>query len=126
MRFDRMGAFAFFAGGGYPGRNTAQTRCRRNIKAPTLRPPDAPAGRHQPRNKNEQRVGTAARVLVTNAGNGMYTGRSEYEAPGRRWADFIFTSAQPVAVGTFADVRIERADTYDLFWHLYWKGEKTL
>ena len=66
------------------------------------------------REQNEQRIGTTARVLVTNASNGMYTGRSEYEAPD---ADGLihFTSAQPVAVGTFADVRIDRADTYDLF-----------
>ncbi len=112
MRFDRMGAFAFS-----PEEDTS------TATLPNQVPEDIKAQRLDrlmrqqadiSREQNEQRVGTTARVLVTNASNGMYTGRSEYEAPD---ADGLihFTSAQPVAVGTFADVRIDRADTYDLF-----------
>lgn len=112
MRFDRMGAFIFS-----PEDDTIAATM------PSQVPEDVKAARLDrlmrqqagiSRALNEARVGTTVRVLVTRAGNGKYSGRSEYEAPD---ADGLihFGSPEIIAEGEFVRVRIDRADIYDLY-----------
>ena len=67
--------------------------------------------------RNQARVGTVEKVLVTDAGeDGFLLGRSHREAP-ETDGEIVFTPAKgaglPV-IGSFVNVRITRADTYDL------------
>ncbi len=65
-------------------------------------------------NNNRRRVGSTCKVLVTGVrGNGVYTGRSEFEAP-EIDGEILFTAKDALAPGMFASVRIEKAQTYDL------------
>ena len=63
--------------------------------------------------RNQARVGTAEKVLVTGKTASGYTGRSAFEAPD---ADGLIrlTSERPLTEGTFVQVRLTGADTYDL------------
>ena len=63
--------------------------------------------------RNQARVGTAEKVLVTGKTATGYTGRSAFEAPD---ADGLIrlTSKRPLTEGTFVQVRLPGADTYDL------------
>ena len=66
---------------------------------------------------NQKRVGVTEKVLVTDAKDGFYLGRSEREAPDADGA-IVFTAAQAPTIGEFVQVKITGADTYDL------KGER--
>ena len=66
------------------------------------------------RELNEARVGSVCRVLVTGFEGGMYTGRSDMEAPDSDGTIF-FTAEAELTPGDFVRVRIVRADTYDLY-----------
>ena len=66
---------------------------------------------------NLARVGTVEKVLVTDAQDGLFLGRSQREAPDADGA-IVFTAAQAPEVGSFVQVRITGAETYDL------KGER--
>ena len=64
--------------------------------------------------RNLMRVGTTERVLVTDIGDdGMILGRSQFEAPDTD-GEILFTAAKKPQVGEFVNVRIIKADTYDL------------
>ncbi len=73
-------------------------------------------------NYNISRVGSTARVLIDSFENGLYFGRSEFEAPEVDGEIVIGggeddgSSAKKI-IGTFADVKIESADHYDLMGH---------
>ena len=65
--------------------------------------------------RNQARVGTVEKVLVTAVGeDGYILGRSHREAP-ETDGEILFTANGDVPeVGSFVNVRITRADTYDL------------
>ena len=64
--------------------------------------------------RNLMRVGTICKVLVTDVGkDGLILGRSQYEAPDTD-GEIVFTAKEAPEIGTFVNVKITRADTYDL------------
>ena len=111
MRFDRMGAFTFS-----PEEDTAAALMDGQIpeeekkrRLDLLMSQQAGISRE----RNEVRVGTVCRVLVTGRQAGLYTGRSAWEAPD---ADGIirFEAKQALKPGDFVDVRLTKAEPYDL------------
>lgn len=64
--------------------------------------------------RNQARVGRVERVLVTDvSAEGLMLGRSQHEAP-ETDGEILFTAPAAPAVGSFVDVRLTRAETYDL------------
>lgn len=64
--------------------------------------------------RNLLRVGTTCKVLVTDVGeDGFILGRSQFEAPDTD-GEIVFTAKEAPEIGTFVNVKITRADTYDL------------
>lgn len=111
MRFDRMGAFTFS-----PEEDTAAALMDGQIpeeekkrRLDLLMSQQAGISRE----RNEARVGAICRVLVTGRQAGLYTGRSAWEAPD---ADGIirFEAKQALKPGDFIDVRLTKAEPYDL------------
>ena len=111
MRFDRMGAFTFS-----PEEDTAAALMDGQIpeeekkrRLDLLMSQQAGISRE----RNQARVGTVCRVLVTGRQAGLYTGRSAWEAPD---ADGIirFEAKQTLKPGDFIDVRLTKAEPYDL------------
>ena len=111
MRFDRMGAFTFS-----PEEDTAAALMDGQIpeeekkrRLDLLMSQQAGISRE----RNEARVGTVCRVLVTGRQAGLYTGRSAWEAPD---ADGIirFEAKHALKPGDFIDVRLTKAEPYDL------------
>ena len=111
MRFDRMGAFTFS-----PEEDTAAALMDGQIpeeekkrRLDLLMSQQAGISRE----RNEARVSTVCRVLVTGRQAGLYTGRSAWEAPD---ADGIirFEAKQTLKPGDFVDVRLTKAEPYDL------------
>ncbi len=112
MRFERMGAFKYSVeedtpGASMPGQIPEEVKDERLDRLMRLQAEIS-------REENEKRVGTVCRVLVTGFEGGLYTGRSAMEAPDSD-GEIYFTAERELAAGTFADVRIVRADTYDLY-----------
>lgn len=114
-RFDRMGAFAFS-----PEENTPAA------EMPDQIPEDVKQERLDRLMKlqaqislenNQARIGTVEKVLVTDARDGLFLGRSQREAPDADGA-IVFTAKEAPEVGSFVQVRITGAETYDL------KGER--
>ena len=64
-------------------------------------------------NRNQQRVGTAEKVLVTGHNGLNYTARSQWEAPDAD-GEIALMSEKPLEEGAFVQARIVAADTYDL------------
>ena len=111
MRFDRMGAFTFS-----PEEDTAAALMDGQIpeeekkrRLDLLMSQQAGISRE----RNQARIGTVCRVLVTGRQAGLYTGRSAWEAPD---ADGIirFEAKQALKPGDFVDVRLTKAEPYDL------------
>lgn len=111
MRFDRMGAFTFS-----PEEDTAAALMDGQIpeeekkrRLDLLMSQQAGISRE----RNQARVGTVCRVLVTGRQAGLYTGRSAWDAPD---ADGIirFEAKQALKPGDFIDVRLTKAEPYDL------------
>ena len=111
MRFDRMGAFTFS-----PEEDTAAALMDGQIpeeekkrRLDLLMSQQAGISRE----RNDARVSTVCRVLVTGRQAGLYTGRSAWEAPD---ADGIirFEAKQTLKPGDFVDVRLTKAEPYDL------------
>ena len=64
--------------------------------------------------RNKLRIGSTERVLVTDVGDdGFILGRSQYEAPDSD-GEIVFTAAKTPVIGEFCNVKITKADTYDL------------
>jgi ribosomal protein S12 methylthiotransferase len=64
--------------------------------------------------KNRRLIGRTLKVLVEELDeDGCYIGRTEYDAP-EIDGSVIFSSAEPLTVGTFANVCITDAMDYDL------------
>ena len=66
--------------------------------------------------RNQARVGTTEKVLVTDAGEaGFLLCRTHPAAPATDGETVLARKACPVpAIGSFVNVQITRADTYDL------------
>ena len=109
--FDRMGAFVFSPEEGTPAAGMPD-QIPDEVKQERLdRLMRLQAGISLQR--NQMRLGTTEKVLVTGTASGGFVGRSAFEAPD---ADGVIRlkSAHPLAEGTFVRVRLTGADTYDL------------
>ena len=112
QQFDRLGAFAFSPEEGTPAADMEEqipqeVREERLDKLMKLQASIS-------QSRNQLRVGTTTKVLITGErGNGTYAGRSEWEAP-EIDGEILFTSPVPLQVGSFCNVRIIKAKTYDL------------
>ena len=114
-RFDRMGAFAFS-----PEENTPAAEMPDQIPEEVKQERLDRLMKLQARislENNQARIGTVEKVLVTDARDGLFLGRSQREAPDADGA-IVFTAKEAPAVGSFVQVRITGAETYDL------KGER--
>ncbi len=112
QQFDRLGAFAFSPEEGTPAADMEdqippEVREERLDKLMKMQSSIS-------HSRNQFRVGTTTKVLVTgDRGNGWYVGRSEWEAP-EIDGEILFTSPSPLKPGTFSNVLITKAKTYDL------------
>lgn len=110
--FDRMGAFAYSAeedtpAARLPDQIPEEVKQERLDRLMTLQ-----AGISLKR--NQLRVGRIEKVLVTDRNEeGLLLGRSQYEAP-ETDGEIVFTAREAPAIGSFVQVKITRADTYDL------------
>ncbi len=112
--FDRLGAFTYS-----PEENTPAARMPEQV------PEEIKQERYDrlmslqqgiSLRRNEARVGTVERVLVTDTGRGqLCLGRSAREAP-ETDGEIYFTAPDALPrVGSFVSVRLTRAKTYDLY-----------
>ena len=110
-KFGRMGAFMFSPEEGtraekMPGQISEEIKQARYDALMTLQ--------HGISLKcNKARVGSTCRVLVERKRGDRYVGRSEFEAP-ETDGNIYFHSDTPCETGTFVNVRITGARTYDL------------
>ena len=111
MAFDRMGAFTFSpeedtAAFNMPSQVPEKTKQARLDRLMALQ-------NEISLSRNQLRVGTVEKVLVTGHANGYYTARSAWEAPD---ADGIIRieTKDVFTEGTFVMARIVSADAYDL------------
>lgn len=63
---------------------------------------------------NLARVGNVERVVIDRREGPLYVGRSEYDSP-EVDTEILIASAAPLEPGSFLEVRITRADDYDLY-----------
>lgn len=114
-RFDRMGAFAFS-----PEENTPAAEMPDQIPEEIKQERLDRLMKLQAQislENNRTRAGTVEKVLVTDARDGLFLGRSQREAPDADGA-IVFTAKDAPEIGSFVKVRITGAETYDL------KGER--
>lgn len=114
-RFDRMGAFAFS-----PEENTPAAEMPDQIPEEVKQERLDRLMKLQAQislENNQARIGTVEKVLVTDARDGLFLGRSQREAPDADGA-IVFTAKETPEVGSFVQVRITGAETYDM------KGER--
>ena len=109
--FDRMGAFAFSPEEGTPAADMSE-QVPEEVKQERL----DRLMRLQAEislKRNQERIGTVEKVLVTGTAADGFTGRSAFEAPD---ADGMIrlTSRLPLAEGSFVQARVTGADVYDL------------
>ncbi len=65
--------------------------------------------------KNQSMVGEVYRVLIDKEEGGYYVGRTEFDSPEVDNEVLINASKNQLKIGNFVDVKIEKADFYDLF-----------
>ncbi len=111
IAFDRMGAFAFSPEEGTPAADMPDQVPEDVKKARLDRLMTLQAGISLAR--NQSRLQTVCRVLVTGKRGRAYIGRSAWEAPDAD-GEIAFTSQSPLTPGQFVDVRITSATEYDL------------
>ncbi len=66
---------------------------------------------------NEQRVGTTLRVIVDSDQGDFYVARSQYDSP-EVDCEILIDCDEELEIGSFYDVRITRAEDYDLYGEL--------
>ncbi len=109
--FDRMGAFAFSPEEGTPAADMPD-QVPEEIKKDRLdRLMTLQAGISLRR--NQSRLGSVCRVLVTGRRGARYVGRSAWEAPDAD-GEIAFASRRALAPGEFVFVRLTAATAYDL------------
>ncbi len=110
-RFDRLGAFAFSPEEGTPAASmpcpvdpdVRQERLDRLLKLQAK----------ISLQRNQERLGTEEKVLVTGMRRHLYVGRSMREAP-ETDGEILFSSPSPLTPGTFVRLRLTQAEPYDL------------
>ncbi|MBQ1946629.1 MAG: 30S ribosomal protein S12 methylthiotransferase RimO [Clostridia bacterium] len=112
VRFDRMGAFAYSAEEDTPGAEMPD-QIPEEIKQERLDRLMALQAEIS-RELNEERVGKVYKTLVTGHDGLTYIGRTEMEAPDSD-GEVHFFAQRELNEGAFVQVRITRADTYDLY-----------
>ena len=112
VRFDRMGAFAYSAEEDTPGAEMPD-QIPEEIKQERLDRLMALQAEIS-RELNEARVGKTYKTLVTGHDGLTYIGRTEMEAPDSDGEVHFFADRELIP-GEFVQVRITRADTYDLY-----------
>ena len=112
VRFDRMGAFAYSAEEDTPGAEMPD-QIPEEIKQERLDRLMALQAEIS-RELNEERVGKVYKTLVTGHDGLTYIGRTEMEAPDSD-GEVHFFAQRELNEGEFVQVRITRADTYDLY-----------
>ena len=111
-QFDRLGAFAYSAeedtpAARMPDQIPEEVKQERLDRLMTLQSAIS-LGR------NQLRLGKTEKVLVTDVGeDGLILGRSQYEAP-ETDGEIVFTAKKAPEIGTFVNVKITQAETYDL------------
>lgn len=110
--FDRLGAFAYSAeedtpAARMPDQIPEEVKQERLDRLMTLQ-----AGISLKR--NQLRLGSVEKVLVTDVSeDGFILGRSQFEAP-ETDGEIVFTARKQPRIGSFVNVKITKADTYDL------------
>lgn len=112
VAFDRMGAFAFSPEEDTPA-FSMDNQIPEEIKQQRLNELMA-LQKEISLQRNQSRVGTQEKVLITGRKGGKYTGRSQWEAPDAD-GEILITTSQRLTEGEFVTVRITDADAYDLF-----------
>ena len=111
-QFDRLGAFAYSAeedtpAARMPDQIPEEIKQERLDRLMTLQARIS-LGR------NQLRLGRTEKVLVTDVGeDGLILGRSQFEAP-ETDGEIVFTARQTPEIGSFVNVKITQAQTYDL------------
>ena len=111
--FDRLGAFTYS-----PEEDTPAARMKDQIPQEVKQERFDRLMSLQQRislRKNRNRIGTVEKVLVTAVGqDNSCLGRSSREAP-ETDGEILFSAKQPPEPGSFVQVRLTRAEPYDLF-----------
>ena len=110
--FDRLGAFAYSAeedtpAARMPDQIPEEIKQERLDKLMTLQAEIS-------LKRNLLRLGKTEKVLVTDVGeDGLILGRSQFEAP-ETDGEIVFTAKRAPEIGSFVNVKITQAETYDL------------
>ena len=65
--------------------------------------------------KNQEKVGNTYKVLVDRADNGYFIGRTEFDSPEVDNEVLIDATKQYATLGSFVNVKIDRAEDFDLY-----------
>jgi len=110
--FDRLGAFAYSAeedtpAARMPDQIPEEIKQERLDRLMTLQAEIS-------LKRNQLRLGKTEKVLVTDVGeDGLILGRSQFEAP-ETDGEIVFTARRAPQIGSFVNVKITQAETYDL------------
>ncbi len=110
--FDRLGAFAYSAeedtpAARMPDQIPEEIKQERLDRLMTLQAEIS-------LKRNQLRLGKTEKVLVTDVGeDGLILGRSQFEAP-ETDGEIVFTAKKAPSIGSFVNVKITQAETYDL------------
>jgi len=126
MRFDRMGAFAYSDEEGTYANLHYQDDVPSEVKQQRV---DTIMAIQQSISAElmQAKVGTTQRMIIDTEDNDYFIGRTEYDSPEVDCNVLIAknTLTQPLQIGQFYDVRIQRAEEFDLFgtiWNLDYHG----
>ena len=111
MAFDRMGAFAYSPEEDTPAADMPN-QIPEEIKQERLNRLMALQAEISLK-RNQKRIGTVEKLLVTGHNGLNYTARSAWEAPDAD-GEIMLLSSKPLQEGSFIQARITGADTYDL------------
>ena len=113
-RFERMGAFAYSEEQGTPGARLYEDNIPEDVKQERL----SRLMRLQQRISaeiQEEKVGREMRVVIDREEGEWYVGRTEFDSPEVDPEVLIPSSSADMLPGTFCNVRIVRADDFDLY-----------
>ncbi len=116
MRFDRMGAFAYSDEEGTYANRHYKDDIPQEVKEARLS--ELMAIQQQISGElMAQKEGTIQRVIIDREEDGYYIGRTQYDSPEVDCEVLISRqpSAASIQIGDFADVRIDKAEEFDLY-----------
>jgi ribosomal protein S12 methylthiotransferase len=112
VRFERLGVFTYSLEEGttaYPLGDPVAQREKERRRRLVMELQQAIS-----REKHQSLIGTTRRVLVDGREDGVYVGRTEWDAP-EIDATVLLSSNEAIEVGEFLDVAIESASEYDMY-----------